>query len=149
MFHLQYLHANYLNPHWTWDPTLQYPHTNFKHTFIGWLVGPRGQVVNSWVGDLKVGEKTSSKENSKKDQQRSTTHIQPLDEKPPHLMDRIPNLCASGCCLLWSSQCCSQQLFIVPFLILMILVIIEDEYKDPLASWQAHEECYSYVEFVI
>ncbi len=31
----------------------------------------------------------------------------------------------------------------------MILVIIEDEYKDPLASWQAHEECYSYVEFVI
>jgi hypothetical protein len=32
MFHLQNLHANYLNPHWTWDPTIQYPHTNFKYT---------------------------------------------------------------------------------------------------------------------
>jgi hypothetical protein len=32
MFHLSYLHANYLNPRWTWDPTIQYPHTNFKHT---------------------------------------------------------------------------------------------------------------------
>jgi hypothetical protein len=32
MFHLQYLHANYLKPHWTWNPIVQYPHTNFKHT---------------------------------------------------------------------------------------------------------------------
>jgi hypothetical protein len=32
MFHLQYLHVKYLNLQWTWDSTLQYPHTNFKHT---------------------------------------------------------------------------------------------------------------------
>jgi hypothetical protein len=31
MFRFQYLHANYLDAHWTCDP-LQYPHIDFKHT---------------------------------------------------------------------------------------------------------------------
>jgi len=44
MFRLQYLHANYLNPHWTWDPTVQYPHTNFKHTLD---LGPDHSILES------------------------------------------------------------------------------------------------------